>query len=487
MSEVLARLLEITDGAAGDATGPARRILREAATREVYELASNVASTMGQLESDLKNMPKLTKAIAKARQEIISAINADESWLMRKLGFKDKNQSLSNAIIEAEMLRLAALNAMDSVKLTIIKDFNKATRLDDSEIIKWTATPITGGASRGAVSQPRRAPFSEIAGLDYEIYSAPGSMMVIGPKPTGALNDISFSAPGWPAGGLTLFDVPFGNFYLTRVDDDGDPSPLLKTDKTATLAIRDTTPAELGKTISSLVAAEKRSRGRGSTLDLQQIISDHFKVPTDEQGFIETLARKIFSRPRIGSFDRFYKSADMYSDVRSLTLNDFKKNYVMLKDKTLPGSGDRPIDEIDAVVAGGLTSLAVALGMRPPAPPPASPGSPAASGGSASAGSSGAAGAPAPGGPGGVSPGRTSRATPMNRSLRNFLQNNVEIVKGADSAEKQRNLQTLLNTLDTDGLRRELNRAVGPTVVFTEGNIDRWRELAGIPKERLND
>lgn len=484
MSEVLKKLLEITEDGTGVVGHPSRRILREAATREVYDLATTVANTMGQLESEIQNMPKLTRAIAKSRQEIVNSINADESWLMRKLGFKDKNQSLSNAIIEAEMLRLAALNSMDAVKLTIIKDFNKATRLDDPEVIRWNVVPDSRTPSRaGLAGSARRAPFSEISGLNYEIYARSSTMMIIGPQPTGILYDVSFTAPGWASGPIMVYQVPVGNFYLVRIDDDGDPAPLQKSDKIAALGVRDTTPAELSKTISELITAERKNRGRGSSLNLQQIVSDHYKVPSDEQGFIESLARKVFNRARIGSVDKFYNSTELLGDLKNLTLDNFKKNYLLLKDKTLPGSGDRPIDEIDAVIAGGLTSLAVALGMRPPTSP-AAPGAPTVS--TPSAPISGGGGSVSTGGSGGGG-GRTTRATPLNRSLRNFLQNNTEIVKGADSAEKQRNLQSLLNTIDTDGLRRELNRAVGPTVVFTEGNIDRWSELAGIPKEKLND
>jgi hypothetical protein len=51
-----------------------------------------------------------------------------------------------------------------------------------------------------------------------------------------------------------------------------------------------------------------------------------------------------------------------------------------------------------------------------------------------------------------------------------------DIIKGGTDAERARNLAVI----DQDGLRRALNKLTGRNVVFTEGVIDRWRELAGI-------
>jgi hypothetical protein len=57
-------------------------------------------------------------------------------------------------------------------------------------------------------------------------------------------------------------------------------------------------------------------------------------------------------------------------------------------------------------------------------------------------------------------------------------------VKGSNPSEKAANLSTLMNLIDQDEMRVELNRFVGPGVVFTEGTIDRWCELAGIKENR---
>jgi hypothetical protein len=37
-----------------------------------------------------------------------------------------------------------------------------------------------------------------------------------------------------------------------------------------------------------------------------------------------------------------------------------------------------------------------------------------------------------------------------------------------------------MNIIDQGAMRRELNRVVGPTFTFTEGSVERWKQLAGI-------
>jgi hypothetical protein len=100
------------------------------------------------------------------------------------------------------------------------------------------------------------------------------------------------------------------------------------------------------------------------------------------------------------------------------------------------------------------------------------------SGGDSSPGSSSGASGGGHGGTGGSRGGRGGGGS-RSHSFNNFI-NSASIVKGSTPAERAANLSTVLGLIDKDSMRQELNRFVGPNVVFTEGTIDRWCELAGI-------
>jgi hypothetical protein len=140
-------------------------------------------------------------------------------------------------------------------------------------------------------------------------------------------------------------------------------------------------------------------------------------------------------------------------------------------------------DLADTLVLTGLGALAAMFtGSRSPdvpgsAGPAGGGGAPASGGGAGSAGGSSG---------GSRSGGSAPSSTPRSQSLDNFIRTTA-IVKGATPTERNANLSSLMGLIDQDAMRRELNRVVGPSFVFTEGkdgSIERWAQLAGIKEKK---
>jgi hypothetical protein len=217
----------------------------------------------------------------------------------------------------------------------------------------------------------------------------------------------------------------------------------------------------LDKTIDFL--ATDPSRGN-KTFDLGKVVKDNLRVPQPVEGTIVSIYRAIRKKQAIQP--TALDPSDLTSDLEGITLDAFKKYFEALVEKTTNSTGDMASYDIaDTLVFGGLAAVSGMLGLTRPEE---SRGD-GSTGGRASSGGGGAGGA-------GRSAGGGSSRT---HSFNNFI-NTSSIVKGSTPAERAANLSTVLGLIDKDSMRQELNRFVAPNVVFTEGTIDRWCELAGI-------
>jgi hypothetical protein len=259
-------------------------------------------------------------------------------------------------------------------------------------------------------------------------------------------------------------NVPAGKIYLVSREE-GDPAPVSPLKKRDILGIPLTPRGSLDKTLDFLSTDTTRDK----TFDLPAVVDRNFRIPAPAMGFVESIYRSIRARPPIQPPN--LAASDLSNELKDLTLAEFRTYFRALVEKTTTATGDMTTyDVADTLFLGGLAWVSGILGITsspPSAPAPTAPGS----------GGGSAPGSTAPGGAsGGGGGGR-------RHSLNNIL-SDPSIVSGATPAERAANLRALRSAVNQEELRRALNTLTAGTVVFTEGVVDRWNELAGIKEQK---
>jgi len=435
-------------------------LMSEAVDRESYETAMKSIEPLSELEDVMgSNMPKTQQAIRRCIRNVNDAISASPDPILSALKLSDPQKKLVDAVTACEVLKFSILNAMDAVRMNFVTDFKKELKFYTDEIISLGVAPDSSGGLR--LQSPQRASFSKIKDMSaYETIHQGRNFMIVGPEPAGAGKQVVLRVPGSsPPIGLPIPNVGPGKIYITGRNDEGEPAPVPGGLKTAFLGIAAPSRGILGMTIDELSQRDNKK------FDLGNVVKSNFRVPTPAEGMLAGIYRAIRKRPAVQPPD--ISAKDFTEDLKQITLDDFKKYFETIVAKTEGATGDMTtLDTADTLFFGGLASVSAALGLSKPPPPP-----PSASGTAAGSGST----APTSGG----ASGRQAAGVARQHSFDNFIKT-TSMVKGADAAEKAANLSTLLNIIDKPAMRKELNRVVGPNVVFTESTIDRWCELAGI-------
>jgi len=443
-------------------------LLDEAVDRSMFDTALRTIEPLSELEDLItagsNEMPKTAKAIRDVIKSVNEAMSARPNPILSAIGLADPQRDLLNAITSAEVLKFSILNAMDAVRMMFITDFRKSNlKFFEDEVIVYNVTEQSAGVAR--ISNPQRVSFTTVKEMgSYEIYMQGNSYMLIGPEASGAGLSATWSIPG--LGSYTLNGVSAGKMYLVGRGSDGEPTPAPGGFKS--LFLRVAQPANRGvldKTIDFL--ATDPSRGN-KTFDLNKIVKENLRVPSPVEGTIVSIYRAIRKKQAIQP--PALDPSDLADDLKDITLDAFRKYFEALVEKTTNSTGDMSSYDIaDTLVFGGLAAVSGMLGLtRPDSSGDPAPGS---SRGADRGGGRGGSGT----GDGGGAGGRGGRS----HSFNNFM-NSASIVKGSTPAERAANLSTVLGLIDRDSMRQELNRFVGPSVVFTEGAVDRWCELAGI-------
>lgn len=442
-------------------------LLNEAVDRSSYDMAMKFIEPLSELEDIISKgstpMPNTQRAIRDCIRKVNTAITASPDPILSALQLSNSQKQLVDAITACEVLKLSILNAMDAVRMNFITDFKKELKFYTDEVIAYNVLGSSGSLS---LSNPQRQPFSKVKDLgDYETIRYGTNFMIIGPEATSAGGTVVLRVPGTSLG-LQLRNVSSGKIYLTGRDSDGDPSPIPDGIKSNFLGISAPARGIMDDTIYDL------SNRTGKSFNLRALISDNFRVPAPAEGMLTSIYRLIRKRPAIQPPS--ISPSDFADDIGNVTLGNFKKYFEAIVSKTEGTSGDMvTYDTADALFFGGLATVSGALGLtRKPPPPPSPDVDGGSSPGAARAGARGAGGGSGTGG--GVVGGGGRQ-----HSFDNFIRS-ASMVKGSTPAEKAANLNTLLNIIDKSGMRQELNRVVGPNVVFTESTVDRWSKLAGI-------
>ena len=442
-------------------------LIDEAVDRSAFEAALKSIEPLSDLEEVIsKNepMPETTAAIRRAIDRVNKAISSKPDTILSALGLSDPQKELLNAITSAEVLKFSILNAMDAVRMYFINDFKKNLKFYDDEIVSFNV--IDAGGGRASISRPQRAPLSVLKDLgSYEIHEQGRSFMIIGPESSATGLRGYIDVPG--RGRLPVKGVVAGKIYLAGRNSDGEPEGVKVGLKQLFLKI---SPPPGGKG-ELLMKIEDLATRPGKSFDLKKTVKENLRIPEPVEGTVISIYRAIRGRPAIEPADL---DADNFSDdLKNITLESFRKYFEAFAEKTSTSTGDlASYDLADTLVYSGLATVSGFLGLTRPPTPRGGEGDAATGGGSDGGGGGRGGGAGGGGGRGG-----------RQHSLRNFL-NTTKIVKGANPAEKASNLSTVMNLIDQDEMRSELNRFVGPGVVFTEGTVDRWCELAGIKENR---
>ena len=413
-------------------------------------------------------MPETTAAIRRAIDRVNKAISSKPDTILSALGLSDPQKELLSAITSAEVLKFSILNAMDAVRMYFINDFKTNLKFYDDEVVSFNV--IDAGGGRANISRPQRVPLSKLKDLNpYEIHEQGRNFMVLGPESSGTGLRGYIEVPG--RGRLPVKGITPGKIYLTGRNSDGEPEGVKFGLKTLFLKIS-APPGGKGILLEKIKDLAARP---GKAFDLKKTVEKNLKIPDPVEGTVISIYRAIRGRAAVEPTD--LDASKFADDLGDITLESFRKYFEAFTEKTSTSTGDlATYDLADTLVYSGLATVSGFLGLtRPPAPRGGEAGE-GAEGGAGGGGTGGRGGGTGAGGAGG---GRGSR----QHSLRNFL-NTTKIVKGSNPSEKAANLSTLMNLIDQDEMRVELNRFVGPGVVFTEGTIDRWCELAGIKENR---
>lgn len=453
-------------------------MLLEAGTdRSEYKQAEDAIAPLSDLEDTISaKMPKTAAEIRKVINSVNEAISAQPSLSMTvasAAGLSKPQQRLIDSITSAEVLKFSILNAMDTVRMLFLNDFKKSEKYYEDEAIVFDIKQLGPGGTQPMLS-PQRVPFSSIKEIgSYETYDHTQNIMVIGKESSSPGRTVKIPIRG-TNNRITVNHVPVGKIYMTGRDKNGHPSPVPLAVKRTMLNISPPTAGlgVLGETIENLSERPEKK------FDLEKVVKDNFRVSAPTEGVITSIYRQVRRKPPIKPSGLDPK---VFADeLGTLTLQEFRKYFQAFVDKTSNSSGDMTtIDLADSLFFTGLATVSGWLGLpRPPGPGgTGASSSGAAGGGSGGAGGGGGTAGGASGGTGGGGGGGASR----NHSLNNFL-NTTSFIKGANPAERAANKAELDKIIDRDAMRRELNRFVGPGVVFTE-SVDRWCKLAGIKEK----
>jgi hypothetical protein len=402
---------------------------------------------------------------------------------MSAVGLTSKHKDLIDAITKTEVLKFSILNAMDAIRLLVLSDYKKIDKFYSDQVVALQIIPPTGPAPTIArFGQAKTVPFADAKSLgdDYTVYIRETNFMLIGPETSAPLIPARLDLRGAPP---MFARVPTGKLFFVRRNPEGDPAPVEGPLKQLFLNLASApAPGVLNQSIDA------RSTAKG--FDVNDVVNDNFKVSTAAAGKIENAFRIFKQRsPDLKPDTSQLDPSDLADDIKNLSLKDFRECFAAFTDNTTTDPGDmETYDLADTLVLTGLSTIVgMFTGTREPTPGassgagPGAPGVPGAAGGAGGSGVPGGAGGAGGGGAGG---GRGGGAPLRSQSLDNFIRTTA-IVKGANAAERNANLGSLMNLIDQPALRRELNRVVGPSFVFTEGHdVERWKKLAGIKEEK---
>lgn len=435
--------------------------LLEDVSRASYDKALQYIQPLSELEDIFKDLPSVQAAMRQTINRVNRAINSNPDPILSSLGLSNDQKELVDACTSAEVLKLSLLNSFDAIRQLLITDFTKSPKIYEDEAIELRVLPPVS-RSRGAadVREPKRVPYSVVSSMnDYAVHWQDGKNMIIGPDTSGDRTyDVSWNIPRTSAT-IRMRNVPAGKIYLVaRVE--GDPAPVTPEKKRDILGIPLTPKGELARTLGDLSTDASRRK----MFDIDEVVRNNFKIPAPAMGFIESIYRKIRSRPPFQPAN--LSAADLSNEMKGLTLEKFRDYFRALVERTTTATGDiTTYDVADTLFFGGLAWVSGLLGISRE-PTPAAPPSPGRMGsGTADVATGGSA----------ASVGRRG----VTHSLSTVL-SDPTIAAGSTPAERAANMSNLRSSINQDELRKTLNRLTAGSVVFTENTVDRWRELAGI-------
>lgn len=456
---VVSRKAVVTAGDDSSLVGRSMSFLLEDVDRSSYDKALQYIQPLSELEDIFEDLPSAKSAMRTAINRVNSAITSDPDPILGALGLSDSQKELIDACTSVEVLKLSLLNAFDAVRQLLITDFSKIPKMYEDEAIEIRVIPSSRVRSTAEARAPKRVPFSVVSSMnDYAVHWQDGRNMIIGPDSSSdRLYDLTWNLPRTTMS-ISMNNVPAGKVYLVaRVE--GDPAPVTPEKKRDILGIPLTPKGALARTLGDL----STDTARRKTFDLETVVKSNFKVPSPAMGFVESIYRKMRSRPAVRRSN--LDATVLANEMKGLTLEKFKNYFRELVERTTTATGDiTTYDVADTLFFGGLAWVSGLLGITNA---PSAPGGPAAPGG---AGSSPAGDAGAGGGAGGGE---------VRHSLRTIL-SDPAIAAGSTPAERAANLSSLRSSINQDELRKNLNRLTAGKVVFTESTVDRWCELAGI-------
>lgn len=440
--------------------------LLEDVDRSAYEKALQYIQPLSELEDVFEKLPATKRAIREVINRVNAAVASDPDPILNALGLSNDQKELVDSCTSAEVLKLSLLNAFDAVRQLLITDFARNPKIYEDEAIELRVIPSARSRGTADVREPKRVPYSTVESLaDYTVHWQDGRNMIVGPDIGGRLYNLSWTLPRTTAT-INMRNVPAGKIYLVSREE-GDPAPVSPLKKRDILGIPLTPRGSLDKTLDFLSTDTTRDK----TFDLPAVVDRNFRIPAPAMGFVESIYRSIRARPPIQPPN--LTASDLSNELKDLTLAEFRTYFRALVEKTTTATGDiTTYDVADTLFLGGLAWVSGILGIT--SAPPSAPASTAP----------GPGGGPAPGpgssGPGGGPP---SGGGDRRHSLNNIL-SDPSIVTGATPAERAANLRALRSAVNQEELRRALNTLTVGTVVFTEGVVDRWNELAGIKEQK---
>lgn len=471
-------------------------LLEASSDRSAIDLASKAIDPLSSIESAIEAnnmMPKTAAGIRKSINQVNKKMSESPglaSSIMSALNLTSKHKDLIDVITKTEVLKFSILNAMDAVRLLLLADYKKVDKFYSEQVVALQIIPVpapSGGTPPIARFGPAKTvPFSEAKSLgdNYAVYIRETNFMLIGPETSAPLVPARLDLRGAPP---MFARVPTGKLFFVQRDQEGDPAPVRGNLKLKFLNLASAPP-------TGVLNRKVSTRATAKNFNVKDVVNENFKVSTAAAGKIENAFRIFKQRsPSLKPDPSFLNPDDLADELEKLTLLQFKECFAAFADNTTVDPGDMDTyDLADTLVLTGLSTLAgMFTGTRSPAGGPGSagaapggapaPGGPAGSAGArgGSGGSGGGGGRGGSGGGGGGSGGAPLRS----QSLDNFIRSTA-IVKGATPAERNTNLGSLMNLIDQDAMRRELNRVVGPNFVFTEGSVERWTQLAGIKEDK---
>lgn len=438
--------------------------LLEDVDRSAYEKALQYIQPLSELEDVFEKLPATKRAIREVINRVNAAVASDPDPILNALGLSNDQKELVDSCTSAEVLKLSLLNSFDAVRQLLITDFARNPKIYEDEAIELRVIPSARSRGAADVREPKRVPYSTVESLaDYTVHWQDGGNMIVGPDIGGRLYNLSWTLPRTTAT-INMRNVPAGKIYLVSREE-GDPAPVSPLKKRDILGIPLTPRGSLDKTLDFLSTDTTRDK----TFDLPAVVDRNFRIPAPAMGFVESIYRSMRARPPIQPPN--LAASDLSNELKDLTLAEFRTYFRALVEKTTTATGDMTTyDVADTLFLGGLAWVSGILGIT--SSPPSAPASTApGSGGGTAPGSSG---------PGG---GSASGGGDRRHSLNNIL-SDPSIVTGATPAERAANLRALRSAVNQEELRRALNTLTAGTVVFTEGTVDRWSELAGIKEQK---